>query len=64
MYLFLYTTHYLSSGSRILVRGDIKQNLIHEFHSNLYCNGIAKISVGGTFSKNVRIKDLKKLRSL
>ena len=31
----LYTTHYLSSGSKILVGGgDIGQNFTHEFHSS------------------------------
>ena len=27
----------------------------------LYCNGVAKISVGGTFSKNLLIKDFWKI---
>ena len=53
-------------GARILVEGDIKQNFIHDSSLSLYCNGVAKIRFekGETFSKNVHIEDLRKIKNL
>ena len=44
----LYTTHYLSNFSRILVRRETSDKISHMNSTIvLYCNGIAKISVRG-----------------
>ena len=45
-------------GARILVRGDIKQNFIHEFLSRFVLQWRRQnFGSGETFSQNVRIKD-------
>ena len=45
-------------GARIFVLGTSDKISYMNSSEVLYCNGVVKISVGGTFSKNVLIKEL------